>query len=312
MQFGENSAMTVQSRRNYPEGKLPAVPIFFGLLTSFCFAVGSLLAQRGYHLAVAPWGAWITLVGNSVVLSAAHFIFYSETKFFIADNLIFMGVGLLVPGVARVLSFRGVRVLGSSITSTIVNTTPVFSTLLAIAVLGERPGPLIIAGVLLTVGGLITVSWTGATNQYRKSELIFPFLCALIFSLKDIVLRWTLGAGGGQPVFSAAIAAVTSTIEIFLLNRYVYGERFALPALNAATRWFIVSGLFSGGSFLFMYLAFSLEQVSVVAPLINSYVVFVLLLTPIMARRIEHVTRRTATGAMMVVAGIFLVSLGRS
>jgi len=287
------------------------LPIFFGLLTSFFFAVGSLLAQRGYHLAAVPWGAWITLVGNSVVLAGAHFIFYSETSFFVAENLVFVVVGLLVPGVARVLSFRGVRVLGSSITSTIVNTTPVFSTVFAIAVLGERPGPLVIAGVLLTVGGLVAVSWVGSTAKYKKIELVFPFLCALIYSLKDITLRWTLGGGGGQPVFSAAIAAATSTIEIFLINRYVYGEKFALPPFHVA-RWFIWSGLFTGGSFLFMYLAFSMEQVSVVAPLINSYVVFVLLLTPLMARRIESVTWRTVMGAGMVVGGIFLVSLGRT
>jgi drug/metabolite transporter (DMT)-like permease len=287
------------------------VPIFFGLLTSLCFAVGSLLAQRGYHVDAAPWGAWITLVANSVVLASAHFIFYSETKILVAENFIFVMIGLFVPGVARVLSFRGVRVLGSSITSTIVNTTPVFSTLLAIAVLGERPGPLIIAGVLLTVGGLIAVSWTGATNRYRKFELIFPFLCALIFALKDITLRWTLGGGGGQPIFSAAIAAITSTVEIFLINRYIYREKLDLPSFHV-TRWFIASGIFTGGSFLFMYLAFSLEQVSVVAPLINSYVVFVLLLTPIMARRIETITWRMVIGAFMVVGGIFLVSTGRS
>jgi DME family drug/metabolite transporter len=287
------------------------LPILFGLLTSFCFALGSLLAQRGYHLGAAPWGAWITLVGNSAILAAAHFLFYPETRFLARENLIFVAVGLLVPGVARVLSFRGVRVLGSSITSTIVNTTPVFSTVLAIAVLGERPGALVMAGVLLTVAGLITVSWVGANTQYRKIELVFPFLCALIFSLKDITLRWTLGGGGGQPVFSAAIAAATSTIEIFLINRYLYREKFALPPFPVA-QWFILSGIFTGGSFLFMYLAFSLEQVSVVAPLINSYVVFVLLLTPLMARRIESVTWRTVAGAAMVVAGIFLVSFGKN
>ena len=250
------------------------------------------------------------MVGNSATLAAAHFLFYPETRFLAAENLIFVGVGLLVPGVARVLSFRGVRVLGSSITSTIVNTTPVFSTVLAIAVLGERPAPLVIAGVLLTVTGLMTVSWVGAGAKYRKIELIFPFLCALIFSLKDITLRWTLGAGGGQPVFSAAIAALTSTAEIFLIQRYIYGEKFVMPPFHI-TRWFIGSGIFTGGSFLFMYLAFSLEQVSVVAPLINSYVVFVLLLTPLMARRIETVTWRTVSGAFLVVAGIFLVSLGK-
>jgi drug/metabolite transporter (DMT)-like permease len=61
-----------------------------------------------------------------------------------------------------------------------------------------------------------------------------------------------------------------------------------------------------------MYLAFSMEQVSVVAPLINSYVIFVLLLTPLMARRIETVTWRKVIGAGLVVAGIFMVSIGKN
>ena len=39
-----------------------------------------------------------------------------------------------------------------------------------------------------------------------------------------------------------------------------------------------------------MYVAFSMERVSIVAPLINSYTVFVSLLTPLMARQIETVT----------------------
>jgi drug/metabolite transporter (DMT)-like permease len=310
---GQNFSYKKHFKRIYQRKKSiqTMLPVFCGILTSLCFAIASLLAQRGYHLAAAPWGAWITLVGNSVLLLAAHFLFYPETKFLAADNLIFVGVGLFVPGVTRVLSFRGVRVMGSSITSTIVNTTPVFSTVLAITVLGERPGPLVVAGVLFTVSGLITVSWAGATASYRKIELIFPFLCALIFSLKDITVRWGLGDGGGQPVFAAAVAAVTSSVEIFLITRYVYGEKFTLPPFNIA-RWFIWSGLFTGGSFLFMYLAFSMEQVSIVAPLINSYVVFVLLLTPLVARRIETVTWRKAIGAALVVAGIFMVSTGKN
>lgn len=286
------------------------LPIFFGILTSVCFAVASLLAQRGYHLAAAPWGAWITIAGNTVFLFAAHFFLHPRAPIFVIDNLIFVAVGLLVPGVTRVLSFRGIRTMGSSVTSTIINTTPMFSTVLAIVLLGERPGPWVIAGVLMTVCGLVTVSWTGATSSYRKIELIFPFLCALIFACKDVTVRWGLGDGGGQPILAAGIAALTSTVEIFLFTRYVHGVKFCLPAADVA-RWFIWSGIFTGGSFLFMYVALSMERVTIIAPLINSYAVFVLILTPFMARRIESVTRRKVAGAVMVVAGIFMVSLGK-
>lgn len=286
------------------------LPIFFGLLTSICFAIASLLAQRGYHVAPTPWGAWITIAANAVFLVSGHLLVEPDTHLFVLDNLIFVAIGLFVPGVTRVLSFRGIRTMGSSITSTIVNTTPMFSTVLAIAILGERPAPLVLLGVLLTVGGLVTVSWGGEKTSYPKIELIFPFLCALLFSMKDIAVRWGLGSGGAQPILAAAIAALTSTIEIFVIVRCYQGEKFVLPPL-AVARWFVWSGIFTGGSFLFMYVAFSMERVSIVAPLVNSYTVFVSILTPFIARQIESVTGRKLAGAALVVAGIFAVSLGK-
>lgn len=286
------------------------LPIFFGLLTSICFAVASLLAQRGYHVGSAPWGAWITVAANAVFLVGCHLIVEGDSRLLVADNFIFIAVGLFVPGVTRVLSFRGIRTMGSSITSTIVNTTPMFSTVLAIFILGERPAPLVLLGVLLTVGGLITVSWGSKKSAYPKIELLFPFLCALLFSMKDVAVRWGLAGGGGQPILAAGIAAVTSTLEIFLITRYMQGEIFVMPPRRVAC-WFIWSGIFTGASFLFMYMAYSMERVSIVAPLVNSYTVFVSILTPFMARQIERVTARKLAGAMLVVAGIFAVSLGK-
>jgi drug/metabolite transporter (DMT)-like permease len=286
------------------------VPIVFGLLTSLCFAIASLLAQRGYHQGAAPWGAWITIAGNGAFLLAAHYFLNSETRLWVADNLIYVGIGLFVPGVTRVLSFRGIRTLGSSVTSTIVNTTPMFSTLLAVLILGERPAPLVLLGVLLTVSGLVTVSWSGEPTLHKKIELIYPFLCALMFSIKDVAVRWGLGSGTGQPILAAGIAALTSTVEIFFITRFVQHEKFVLPPRPVA-RWFVWSGIFTGGSFLFMYSAYSMERVSVVAPLVNSYTVFVSLLTPFMAKEIENVTAKKLAGAALVVAGIFAVTLGK-
>jgi drug/metabolite transporter (DMT)-like permease len=286
------------------------LPIFFGLLTSLCFAIASLLAQRGYHRGAAPWGAWITVAGNCVFLLAAHFVLHSETRLLVAENLTFVAVGLLVPGATRVLSFRGIRTMGSAVTSTIINTTPMFSTVLAIVLLGERSPPMVLVGVALTVCGLMAVSWAGRHEAFNKTELVYPFLCALIFSLKDVTVRWGLGGGDSQPILAAAIAALTSTVEIFLITRFWHGEKFRLPPANVLG-WFVWSGIFTGGSFLFMYLALSLERVTIVAPLFNSYAIFVLLLTPLLARQIERVTARKVAGAVLVVTGIFLVSLGK-
>jgi drug/metabolite transporter (DMT)-like permease len=283
--------------------------IAFGILASLCFAAASLLAQRGLYIVPTPWGAWVTLIANTVFLLAFHFILYPSAPIFRLENLTFVVVGLFVPGVTRVLTFRGIRTMGSAITSTIVNTTPMFSTGLAMLALGERPGPLVLAGVVLIVGGLVIISWEGSERSWKRTELIFPFLAALLFSMKDVTVRWGLG-GSASPILAAAIAAMTSTIEIFLINRYLYKEAFVLPP-NHAIQWFVSSGIFTGGSFLFMFLALSMERVAIIAPLINSYAAFVLVLAPLIARQIEKVTFRKVAGAVLVVAGIFLISAGR-
>jgi drug/metabolite transporter (DMT)-like permease len=171
------------------------LPIVFGILTSLCFALASLLAQRGYFIAPStPWGAWITIAVNALFLLTAHFVLHSDTRLFTADNLIFVAVGLFVPGVTRVLSFRGIRTLGSSVTSTIVNTTPMFSTMLAILLLDERPAPLVLIGVTLTVGGLVTVSWGREKTAYKKKRADLPV------SLRADILgeghHGALGVGG--------------------------------------------------------------------------------------------------------------------
>ena len=111
-------------------------------------------------------------------------------------------------------------------------------------------------------------------------------------------------------MLAAAIAALTSTVQIFLVVRYVQRESFSLP-VRSIMAWFIASGIFTGGSFLFMYLALSMERVSIMGPLVNSYAVFVLLLAPFVARRIETVTARKTAGAALVVLGSFLISAGR-
>jgi drug/metabolite transporter (DMT)-like permease len=199
--------------------------------------------------------------------------------------------------------------MGSAITSTIVNTTPMFSTALAMLVLAEHPGPLVLFGIGLIVGGLVTISWEGTERSWKRTELIYPFLAALLFAMKDVTVRWGL-SGNASPALAAGIAAATSTCAIFLINICVYRERFVLPP-RKISYWFMASGICTGGSFLFVFLALSMETVSIIAPLINSYAVFVLLLTPFMARQIETVTSRKVAGAALVVAGIFFISAGR-
>ncbi|MFQ5903878.1 MAG: EamA family transporter, partial [Candidatus Binatia bacterium] len=73
-----------------------------------------------------------------------------------------------------------------------------------------------------------------------------------------------------------------------------------------------ISGLFTGCAFLFMFSALHLERVTIVSPIVSSHSVFLLFLAPFLVRGIEVITSRKVVGAVVVVAGIFLISLGRN
>jgi uncharacterized membrane protein len=285
------------------------MPIVLALLTAFFFAMAALSAQRGLHLQATPWGVWITLIVNCAFLWTAHLWLEPGAPLWVRANLLFVLIGLFVPGVARMLVFRGIRKIGSSITSTIEGSSPMFSTLLAMSFLGEQPSPAVLSGIFLIVGGLMTLSWAGERRSWKRIELLYPLLASFLFAVKDVLARWGL-VMTGFPVHGAAIAALTATVEVFLIVRFVQSAPFSAPRRDALW-WFLISGLFTGASFLCMFSALHLERVSIVAPIVNSHMVFIVLLAPLINRGIELVSPRKILGAGLVVLGIFLVSFGR-
>ncbi|MFQ5904900.1 MAG: DMT family transporter, partial [Candidatus Binatia bacterium] len=227
--------------------------IALSLLTAFSFASASLFAQRGLHRLSTPWGVWITLIANCIFLWGLHLLFHPEAPILIKANLPFVVIGLFVPGLARMLIFRGIRKIGSSMTATVESSTPMFSTILAIIFLRERPGLLVLSGIGMIVVGLMVLSWVREERSWSRAELLFPLSAAFLFGLKDVLARWGL-AMTGQPILAAAITVTAATLEVFLIVRCVHGERFSLPPLRVI-RWFVISGLFTGCAFLFMFSA---------------------------------------------------------
>ncbi|MET9323455.1 EamA family transporter [Streptomyces sp. NPDC003038] len=67
-------------------------------------------------------------------------------------------LGLATTALGYLLFTRGVRTLSAATTGTLSLTEPLVATVLGVALLGERPGPLAVAGAVLLLGGLVVVS----------------------------------------------------------------------------------------------------------------------------------------------------------
>jgi drug/metabolite transporter (DMT)-like permease len=84
-------------------------------------------------------GLVVNLTSNAALVWLRLAIAPGGGEIWVPANLSFVGAGLLVPGLSRFLVFKRLGRPGSSITATVVNSQPMFSILLAVAFLGERP-----------------------------------------------------------------------------------------------------------------------------------------------------------------------------
>lgn len=222
-------------------------------------------------------------------------------------NLIFVVVGIFVPGVARFFIFRGMERLGAPISSCLANSGPLFAILIAFTFLGERPTATNILGAVSIVGGIIALSWKGTTKTWRTRDLIFPITAACLFAGRDNLVRFAV-VQIPSPVVGAAIAAATSLLTMSFMYLVLADKK---PLAKTAKRGFIyfgISGFMNVLSYVLTYTALSLERVSIISPLVNASSLFVLPLSYLLLKDVETLTPRKIGATLLVILGVFLIS----
>ena len=94
------------------------------------------------------------------------------------DGLVAPGPGYLAPAlasvllnvVANLLFLHGMRLAPISVAIPLLSLTPVFTTLMAIPLLGERPSAAGVAGILLVIAGAIWLNWPRRTAETKAGE----------------------------------------------------------------------------------------------------------------------------------------------
>jgi len=286
------------------------LPIVLSLLSSVCFAFGNVVMTRGLSGLDHFTGLVVNLTTNAVLLWLYLAASSAPIELWVPVNLLFAGVGLLVPGVSRLCVIRGIQRMGASVSSTAAGAAPLFAIVLALFFLNERPTPTNLVGALLIVGGIVLISWQGARRSWRVWDLGFPLTAAFLFALRDNLVRFGLLVTH-SPVLAAAIAASSSALTM----GGAYAARRAFPRWSPSTGsgllWFASSGVANFFAYVFMYTALGLDRISVVSPLVSCFPVFVLPLAYVLLRGIEQLTARKVGATVSVVLGVLLISWER-
>jgi drug/metabolite transporter (DMT)-like permease len=287
----------------------------FAILTAVCFAVPQVLVRRATYQSGESFTALAVsmLVGTPifVVLVSAYGEWHDFVSFSAAQYVLLASAGLVHLIIARFLFFSSTRLIGANPTAAITRTSVIFSVVFGVVFLGESiTGVQVVAALLIMFGAILT-----STEIRRRAFRI---------STRGLLM------GLGTAVCSAGSATLIrpvmeETSAIFAASFTMYLAAFiVLMVMLAASRdyrqriirqdgrsWLLLSigGAFLVPGHLFRFSALERSPVSIVQPLIATIVIFVLLFSWLMNRRIDVFNWRVMAGIAMVLGGVVLIYL---
>ncbi len=157
-----------------PGGDLSSATMVGPLLmvgASFFFALYTVLGKRIFGSSQGP------RIGTTFVLSSVVFMPLALSdevhlpSLILSNSSVFLSVlylGLAATGMGYLFYFKGLHRVGASKGAAVFYLKPVFATLLAVLLLGERISPMMVVGTSVILSGLFLV--TGASESSGKSK----------------------------------------------------------------------------------------------------------------------------------------------
>jgi drug/metabolite transporter (DMT)-like permease len=225
---------------------------------------------------------------------------------------VFALAGLLAPGVSQIFFVLAVRDVGAGRTSVVVGSAPLFAATLAILLLDEPfEWPLAIGACLVVGAGVVLAAETARPAHFRLVGVAFALTATMMFSTRDLVVRWYSedAALGSFEAAAAAMAAGTFVMAVYA----AFVRRGALVSALAdrALLRFVPAGILFGLSYVLLFEAYYRGKVTVVSPLVATESLWGVLLAALFLRSSELVGRRLVLGAALVVVGGALIGAFR-
>jgi DME family drug/metabolite transporter len=253
----------------------------------------------------------------ALLISAGIFLLPLEaglgtiTRFGLNVVLLFSGPSF---GLGTLIYYRGIRALGLSRAYPLVNIFPLFSTLLAILLLGERPTGLVLVGTVIILTGVWLIAPTGEQSRPRlgssADHATYRWMAVMVgasvlFAISTMANKVALNTGLSPLLVNLGrtVSAGTLTMVAALTSGRGLGMG-TLPRKSWAR--IAIASLVSDLLARYMYfLAMQLGQVSAVVPLANTSPLFIVPMAHFVLK--ERITWLLALGMLLAMLGVILV-----
>lgn len=210
--------------------------------------------------------------------------------------------GAIVPGLSHVLFVRAIRDAGPSRSGVVVGAAPLVSVLIALAFLHEPFRPVAAVGAALIVSGSVALAWERSRPPgFKAIGLALAAMVAVLFAVRDNLVRATADGGGLPPARSTAVTLAAAAVVVSIILAFDERGRPRGRQLVAAVRAFAPAGLLFGTAYIALVAAFDHATVAVVSPLNATQSLWAILFSAALLGRTD------AVGGRVVIAGVFVV-----
>jgi DME family drug/metabolite transporter len=253
----------------------------------------------------------ITIIGNIILWPLALTV--TDLSTVNPEGLLFfVFAGLLAPGIARIFYYKGMETAGISANATVFATYPLYTSIVAVLLLGEALTTENWIGLVCIIVGVISVGriinkGQNSSRKTTKKGLIVPMLGSLAFAFSHIVRKEALNIYN-QPLLGVAVGYTTALIVYLLVIAFSNHNRTSRFSRNDI-KMFWKPGVGMAMAWLLSFLALSQEMVSIVAPVLQTELLFILFFTYIFLRKIEKLSPKLVVSSLLIVAGVILISI---
>src|SRR3972149_3688737 len=283
---------------------------YFAFQAALCFSIAHIFVRRGLVNSNALTGSFISLGTSAAIFWLLALALVPLSTLQAPGVGFFVAAGVFAPAIGQTLGYVGMEKIGVARSAPIVNTSPIFSAIFAVFMLGEGWTRQNMLGTCLVILGIIVLSSSNpAAGEWRKKDIIYPLLGAVAFGISTTLRKSGLMTVP-LPLLAAAVTVGTAFVVLLLIIR-VRGGRRALKFHRQSDGWMFGAALVNTGAILSFFSALNLGKVVRVEPLVACNPLLTILWAAIFLRQIERLSPRIIFGALVTVAGTVLVVTAR-
>ncbi len=290
------------------------IGIAYALFAGVLWGIGPLLLKRGMkhssvstatliqqHVSVVLLGLLAAFKGELVELDFSGRAFWA---FFLA--------GAVGASFGKIFYYKGIDKVGASKSTSVKNSSPFLTAILAVLYLGEELNWFIATGLTFIVLGVAALTQTKERPGRAAAQIkyfFYPLVAAFCFGINPIFKKVGIDAAN-LPLLGAFITQATALVVMLTFGRFLAIKPKWEPVPTTALFMFTLAGVTEALGSLFTFFALIYAPAVLVSPIWRISPLVTFALAHFTLKGIEIVTLRDGVAACLIVLGVFVLSQG--